>query len=210
LARFTTKLFSLVYFRCRWHHGDRVPAAGPVIVAANHQSYFDAALIADGTRRSLHFLAVATAFRSRVRAWVMRGVQSVQVHPDQGMGGLKAILDRLRAGEAICVFPEGTRTFDGEFQPPRTGIGLLVVRSEAPVVPVLITGAYEAWPRHRRLPRPRRVRVTYGEPLDLTQLRAEARSGAREERRELYDRIAGELMAAIAALHPAHPGPGSQ
>ena len=82
-----------------------------------------------------------------------------------GARGLKAILDRLLAGGAIILFPEGTRTRDGKLQPARSGIGLTVMKSTAPVVPVRVFGTFEAFGRHLRFPRPHRVAVKYGQPM---------------------------------------------
>ena len=113
------------------------------------------------------------------------------------------IIDRLHLGNAIVLFPEGTRTRTGALQPARAGIGLIVIKSEAPVVPIRVFGTYEAWNRHTKFPRPfHRIAVKYGKPIDFAALRAEAKTASKERGREIYQQVANEIMAAIAALQP--------
>jgi 1-acyl-sn-glycerol-3-phosphate acyltransferase len=120
-----------------------------------------------------------------------------------GAKGLKAILDRLLAGGAIILFPEGTRTRDGRLQPARSGIGLTVIKSAAPVVPVRVFGTFEAYNRHMSFPRPfHRVSVKYGRPMHFEQLRAEAKTCTKPRLKEIYQEIAVEVMQAIAKLEP--------
>jgi 1-acyl-sn-glycerol-3-phosphate acyltransferase len=115
---------------------------------------------------------------------------------------LKAILDRLLAGGGIILFPEGTRTSDGQFLPPRSGIGLAVIKSTVPVVPVRVFGTYAAYGRHLKFPRPYRIIVKYGRPLDFARLRAEAKTCDKARLKEIYQQVAEEIMAAIAKLEP--------
>src|SRR5213076_751655 len=166
-----------VYFRWRVYHPERVPLRGPVILAANHASFIDPPLVGAGTKREINYLARESLFRFPVVGAILRAVNSVPVDRDGGgAAGLKAILDRLLAGRGIILFPEGTRTNDGRLQPARSGIGLTVIKSSAPVVPVRVFGTFEAYSRHVNFPRPRRVAVKYGRPMRFDELRAEART----------------------------------
>jgi 1-acyl-sn-glycerol-3-phosphate acyltransferase len=115
---------------------------------------------------------------------------------------LKAILDRLLAGGAVILFPEGTRTKDGRLQPARSGIGLTVIKSNAVVVPVRVFGTYEAYGRHIKIPRPHQVLVKYGRPMKFDKLRAEAKACTKARLKEIYQEVADEIMAAIAKLEP--------
>jgi 1-acyl-sn-glycerol-3-phosphate acyltransferase len=139
----------------------------------------------------------------RVHGVVEHACAFVPVDRDGGgAAGLRAILDRLLAGGAIILFPEGTRTKDGKLQPARSGIGLTVIKSKAPVVPVRVFGTYEAYSRHIKFPRPHRVAVKYGKPMQFEQLRAEAKVCSKPRLKEIYQQVANELMAAIAKLEP--------
>ena len=119
-----------------------------------------------------------------------------------GAAGLRAILGRLLDGAGIILFPEGTRTRDGQFQPARSGVGLVVIKSTAPVVPVRVFGSYEAYGRHMSLPRPRKVVVKFGAPLDFAALRSEAKNCSKARLKEIYQQVASEIMTAIAGLQP--------
>ena len=108
----------------------------------------------------------------------------------------------MLAGGAIILFPEGTRTHDGQLQRARAGIGLTVIKSESPVIPVRVFGTYEAYGRHLRLPRPGRVAVKYGLPMRFATLRAEAKHCSKERLKRIYQQVADEIMATIAKLEP--------
>ena len=130
----------------------------------------DPPLIGAGLRRLVNFLARENLFRIPVLGWVLRQWEVVPVDRDGGGAvGLRAILERLLAGGAILLFPEGTRTRDGKLQPARSGIGLTVIKSTAPVVPVRVFGSFEAYGRHLLVPRPYRVAVKYGQPMRFEQ-----------------------------------------
>ncbi len=191
------------YFRWRVYHPERVPLTGSVILASNHASFIDPPLVGAGLRRDINYLARESLFRFPVVGWVLRSWNSVPVDRDGGgAAGLKAILDRLLAGGAIILFPEGTRTRDGKLQPARSGIGLTVIKSDAVVVPVRVFGTYEAYGRHMKIPRPHRIAVKYGQPMWFKELRAEAKTCSKPRLKEIYQEIADEIMAAIAKLEP--------
>lgn len=194
-------------FKCynRWHvfNSERVPATGPVVLAVNHASFLDPLLVGAGVDRSLNYLARESLFRFPVVSWVLNQLQVVPVDRDGGGAkGLKAILDRLLKGGGIVLFPEGTRTPDGQLQRARSGIGLTVIKSTAPVVPVRIFGAFNAYNRHMKFPRPAALAIKYGHPMDFAQLRAEAKVCSKSRLKEIYQQVADELMAAIAQLAP--------
>ena len=191
------------YFRWRVYHPEHLPLTGPVILASNHASFIDPPLVGAGVQRELNYLARKSLFRLPVAGAILRAVNAVPVDREGGgAAGLKAILDRLLAGGGIILFPEGTRTRDGKLQPARSGIGLTVIKSNAPVVPVRVFGTFEAYGRHLKFPRPRPVAVKYGQPMLFETLRAEAKTCSKPRLKEIYLEIAGETMAAIAKLDP--------
>jgi 1-acyl-sn-glycerol-3-phosphate acyltransferase len=192
-----------VYFRWRVFNADRVPVTGGVILASNHASFIDPPLVGATLRRPINYLARESLFRFPVVGSVLRSWNAVPVNRDGGgAAGLKAILDRLLAGGGIILFPEGTRTPDGGLQPARSGIGLTVVKSTAPVVPVRVFGSFEAYGRHMKIPRPHRVVVKFGVPLNFEALRAEAKTCEKARLKAIYQQVADEIMAAIARLEP--------
>jgi len=203
LGWFVFRVIYRFYFGWRVFNADRVPQTGGVILASNHASFLDPPLVGTGLMRSINYLARENLFRFPVMGWVLRQWQVVPVDRDGGgAAGLRAILDRLLAGGAIILFPEGTRTRDGKLQPARSGIGLTVIKSSAPVVPVRVFGTFEAYGRHMLIPRPRRVAVKYGPPMRFEALRAEAKGCSKPRLKAIYQQVADELMAAIARLEP--------
>lgn len=197
------RLAFATYFRWRVFNPERVPPTGPVILASNHASILDPPLVGSGLHRGCNFLARETLFRFPGIGALLRSWQAVPVDRDGGGGaGLKAILSRLLAGGVIILFPEGTRTQDGKLQSARSGIGLTVIKSDAPVVPVRVFGTFEAYGRDAKFPKPKRVMVKYGVPMEFRALREEAKACSKLRLREIYQQVADEIMDAIAKLEP--------
>ena len=197
------RLMYATYFRWRVFNPERVPLTGPVILASNHASFLDPPLVGSGLHRGINFLARESLFRFPGIGWLLRKWNSVPVDRDGGgAAGLRAILDRLLAGGAIILFPEGTRTLDGRLQPARSGVGLTVIKSNAVVVPVRVFGTYEAYGRHVKIPRPHQVSVKYGRPMMFKELRAEAKTCTKGRLKEIYQEVANEVMAEVAKLEP--------
>ncbi|HYT90603.1 MAG TPA: lysophospholipid acyltransferase family protein [Gemmataceae bacterium] len=165
-----------VFFRLRIEGGAHIPRTGPALLVANHQSFLDPILLGLCTPRALCYLARKSLFRNPFFAWLIRVLGAVPID-QQGVGkeGIKTILEQLQRGEAVVVFPEGERTRDGRMQPLRPGVHLLIKRTKAPIVPIGIAGAFDAWPRRHKLPRPSplflpagkgTIAVSVGQPLD--------------------------------------------
>jgi 1-acyl-sn-glycerol-3-phosphate acyltransferase len=131
-----------------------IPATGPALLIANHQSFFDPLLVGLGTRRHLCFLARKTLFERPAFSWLIRMLNAVPID-QEGVGkeGIKTILGQLQKGQSVVVFPEGSRTSDGRLQPLRPGIHLILKRTQSPIVPVGIAGAFDALPHWRSVPR---------------------------------------------------------
>ena len=169
---------------------------GPVILAANHQSFLDPPLAGSVSNRAIYFLARRTLLDGWFLGWILPKLNVVPVDSDSGKDrtALKALIRILRAGEGTLVFPEGQRTPDGKLQPAQPGLGLVIAKTFAPVVPIRIFGTYEAWPLHEKWPRLGRVTVVVGEPIFFTQ--ADVGSGGKDA----YQGLSQRVMDAIAAM----------
>jgi len=195
------RLIIKTYFRGRWEGWENVPETGPFILAVNHQSFMDPPLVGVGLPRPISTLARESLFRNPVLGWLFRSVGAVPVDRDGASGkGLKTIIDRLMSGDGIILFPEGTRTTDGSIGSGRSGIGLIVLKSKAPVIPSRLFGSYEAWGRQYKFPRPRPVAVRYGAPMFFEAERAEAATASRPRVKELYQEVTDKIMAAIGRI----------
>lgn len=160
----TTLLFDLKVYGM--HH---VPSRGGVLVVSNHQSYLDPVLVAVQLRRPMSYLGKSELFRNRFLAWLIRSLNAFPVRQGAGdVGAVKEMIHRLKAGHLLNLYPEGSRTEDGELLPIQAGVALVLRRADVPIVPCVIDGSYDAWPRGEELPRPHPIRVLYGPPMDLS------------------------------------------
>ena len=192
-----------VYFRWRVFNPERVPITGGVIIASNHASFLDPPLVGAGLPRDINYLARESLFRYPGIGALLRSWNSVPVDRDGGgASGLREILGRLYAGGAIILFPEGTRTKDGKLQPARSGIGLTVIKSDVPVIPVRTFGTFECYNRKWKFHMPISLAVKYGRPMKFEALRAEAKTCAKPRLKEIYQQVADEIMAELAKLEP--------
>ena len=183
-----------LYFRVEARGAAHVPPAGPVLLVANHVSVLDPPLIGGMTRRALCFMAKEELFRVPVLGWLIAHLNARPVRRDNAdPRALKDALRVLQAGEALLVFPEGTRGPEGSVREAKAGAGLLAVASGAAVVPVYIRGTGRALPRGSVWPRPVKVVVTFGPALTF-----KAPTG--EARREAYRAAADDMMRAIREL----------
>ena len=175
-------------FGCRVYGRENVPASGPFLLVSNHQSYFDPFLCTVFIKRMLGYLARDTLFSNRFFGWLLRSVNAVPLKRGSAdLGAIRIILSKLKTGNAICLYPEATRTPDGKIAEFKGGIGLLCRRAEVPVVPMIIDGAFEAWPRDKKLFSFRsQISISYGEPIMPEQLK---QLDAREIARMLTERL---------------------
>jgi len=191
-----TKILGRILFRLRVIHRERMLNHGPVILAANHQSFADPPLVGSVSDRAVYFLARRSLLKGWFMGWILPKLNVIPVDSETGRDrtALKALIRILRAGQGTVVFPEGQRTPDGELQPAQPGLGLVIAKTLAPVVPMRIFGAYDAWPIHEKWPRPGRITIVVGEPIFFTQ--GDVEPGGKE----VYERLSQRVMDAIAGL----------
>ena len=184
-----------VFFRFRVIHRERCPATGPVILAMNHESYLDPPLAGIASGREVYFLARKTLLDVPVLGWVLPRLNVVPVDQEgTDRSALKALIRILKAGNGTVVFPEGARTLDGHLQPALPGLGFVIAKTLALVLPMRIFGAHEAMPRGGGRLRLRRITIVVGEPIQFTPADLEPRG------KELYQRLSERVMESIAAL----------
>ena len=184
--------FADAYFSLRATGHESLPA-GPFILAGNHSSLLDWVFVARFVARPIRFVLSREFYDQPGLTPVYRRLGVVPIRDGAiELSAIRQLLEDLDRGEIVGVFPEGRITVDGALLPAQPGIVSIAARAGAPIVPVGVRGAFEAFPRHARIPRPRPASVAYGEPLDVP--RAAARSRAEQVR------IAGELMRRIGVL----------
>jgi 1-acyl-sn-glycerol-3-phosphate acyltransferase len=199
-----------LFFRLEIVSPGLVPATGPVLIVSNHVSVLDPPIVGGAAPRPLYFMAKEELFRIPLLGRLIRALNARPVRRDgSDTRALKAALAQLEEGHALLVFPEGTRGEEGQpLREGKAGVGMLAVLSGAPVVPVYVSGTGAALPRGRSLPRPTRVRVTFGSPLTFkvegkVEGKRDGRGGKRagdDGRKEAYREAAQEMMRAIGQL----------
>jgi 1-acyl-sn-glycerol-3-phosphate acyltransferase len=183
------------------YNAERVPTEGPLILAGNHASFVDPPLIGGSLPRLINYFGRESLFKYPLIGSLFRSWNAVPFdRTGKNPRGMKVVIDRVRDGAAIVLFPEGTRTVDGKLQSGKAGIGMLVVKTEAPVVPVRVFGTFEAFGRHITIPRPHPMAVKYDHPVMFKELRAEAKTCSRNRLKEIYQEVADQIMERISKL----------
>jgi cytidylate kinase len=190
-----SRLLAQIFFRFRILHRERMIQSGPVILAMNHQSFFDPPLAGNASDRAIFFLARKTLLDHWFWGWLLPKLNVIPVDQEgSDRSALKALIRILRAGEATLVFPEGGRTLDGNLQPAQPGIGLVIAKTLAPVVPMRIFGAREAWARGSNKIRLHPITIVVGHPIFFTQ------ADIAERGKDVYQRLSERVMNDIAKL----------
>lgn len=191
------------YFQWTILHQERIPLTGPVIFAANHVSFGDPPLIGGAIPRPINYLARESLFQPPWFAKLIRSLNAIPLDRDGGgPAGMRTVLTLLAEGRAILLFPEGTRSADGRLGGAKSGTGLTVIRSGAPVIPVRIFGLHEIWGRKRLLPKPGRIIIKFGKPLRFDAERREAEAASRPRVKAIYEEVTQQVMDGIDQLQP--------
>jgi len=143
-----------------------------VLLVSNHQSYLDPVLVAVRLKRPLNYIAKSELFENPHFARLLRWLNSFPVRQGAGdVGAIRETIARLQAGRALIIFPEGSRTNNGELLPIERGVSLILRRIKVPVIPVVIDGSYQAWPMNQSIFQPRKIRLSYGPAMELSGLK---------------------------------------
>ena len=190
-----SKFIAQSFFDLRVFGQDNIIEHGPALLAMNHQSFLDPPFAGISCKREVFYLARKTLFDIPVAGPIIRRLNVIGVDRDgSDVTALKAVIRVLRSGGCTVVFPEGTRTRDGNLQPARAGAGFIIAKTLAPVVPMRIFGAYEAFPRDSKFPRCSPVTVVVGKPMRFTA------ADVAGDPRIVFQRLSEQVMKKIAAL----------
>ncbi len=192
------------YCRLRVQGAEYIPAGGPAVVCANHLSMLDPFLVGYtlDTPHPIAFMGKRELFKFPPLTLIIRGWGAFPVDRSrQDTHALRTALAVLKSGEVLGMFPEGTRGTTGEMQEVRTGALRLAIRTKAPLIPAGIAGTERSLPRGAKFPKPSRLTITYGSPLDLRALYDHRPSDAEIEA------CADELRDTLDRLHVASATP---
>lgn len=188
-----SKAMAKAFFHYRVTGAENMIEDGPCIIAANHCSYLDPPLVGVACRRAIHYLARKSLLDIPILGPILPELNVIPV--DQKNAARSALLGAIRVvrgAGAVLIFPEGSRSPDGKLQAAQSGIGMIVAKTGAPVVPVRVSGSYQALPRGRAIPRFVPVKVTIGAPVIF--------GGSDNEDPDFYQKASDRIMDAVAAL----------
>jgi 1-acyl-sn-glycerol-3-phosphate acyltransferase len=191
----TTVLYDIA-FRGEVAGLENLPAEGSFLLAANHASNLDPFVIGSQVQRQIAFFARKTLWKPGFASWWLDTVGTIPVDRDggQALSAIKRVLSALKNDRGLILFPEGTRTPDGNLQMPKPGVGMIACSTQVPVVPVRIFGSYEAMGKGRGVRLNTPISIVFGRPITPT-LYDDPAAG-----KERYQVASNRIMARIAQL----------
>jgi 1-acyl-sn-glycerol-3-phosphate acyltransferase len=188
-----SKAIARTFFNYRVIGAENMIEEGPCIIAANHCSYLDPPLVGVACKRAIHYLARKSLLDVPILGPILPELNVIPV--DQKNADRSALMGAIRVvknGGAVLIFPEGSRSPDGQLQPPQPGIGMIAAKTGAPIVPVRIFGSFEALPKSRRRISCFGVTAVVGAPLVLEIVRSDGRPD--------YLQGSNEVIAALSRI----------
>ena len=190
-----SRLVGRLFFQFRVIHRERMIQSGPAIFAMNHESYLDPLLAGSTCDRAIYFLARRSLLDAPLLGWLLPKLNVIPVNQEGvDRSAIKALIRILKAGNGVLVFPEGARTLDGNLQPAEPGLGFVIAKTRAPVVPMRIFGAHEALPRGGGGLHFVPITIVIGEPIVFNA------ADLGPPGKNLYPRLSERVMDAISTL----------
>ena len=183
-----------VLFNMEVRGKENVPKSGGVILAANHLSFLDPPAIAIASPRRVYFLARKELFKGKMFGWLIRELNAMPISNKKlRVGVIKKSLEILKEGEALLLFPEGTRSPAGTISGGKRGVGLIAYKAKVPVVPVLIKGSDKALAIGAKWISLRKISIVFGKPIEPEEIRSKAN-------KDFYQELSDNVMAEIKKL----------
>jgi 1-acyl-sn-glycerol-3-phosphate acyltransferase len=197
LAQTIVRIGTSLMFDLKVYGRDNVPDEGGALMVSNHQSYLDPAALGAQLRRPMSYLAKSELWKNPVFGWLITHLYAFPVEQGKGdKGAITETIRRLQEGHVLNIFPEGSRTTDGELLPIQRGVALVIRKARVPVIPTVIDGSFRAWPKGQLIPGRHPVRIMYGEPVRLDHLDGKEILAVIDER---FRSMLAELRAKDAA-----------
>ncbi len=199
-------MFCVVWFafsyRFRFFGQHNIPRTGPVLLVSNHQSMLDPIIVGIGSsHRQFYAMARATLWNNKLLGVMMDSLNAIPVDQDKpDASTIKRCIEVLKQNHALLIFPEGARTFTGRTEAFEAGLMLIIKRAKPVIVPVALDGAFDAWPRTRKCPKPfGRIACVYGKPIQAEELLAMTPQEALKHLQASVEGLRLELSESIKA-----------
>ena len=187
----------MFYFRFEATGLEHFPREGGCIVVANHTSFLDPLLVCVAAPRVIHYITYAYFYYHAAIHWACKRTHCIPIKREgNDVSALKQALRLLHAGEIIGIFPEGARSQSGKLMAGEPGVALIALKAGAPIVPIGISGAYQAFPKGAHFPKPVKIRLTVGQPFRLD----EQFGAGKKLTEETHQQAVRLIMSKIAAV----------
>jgi len=172
IGRTICKWICYPFFGMQCCDTENIPDHGPVLILSNHQSFLDPIFCQSSVKRNLCFVARDSLFDIKLLSKLMHSLGVIPIKRDKAdISAMKTLINILKQEKAICLFPEATRTSNGKIAEIKPGFGLLSRRTGASIVPMVIDGAFECWPRHKKFPSPGKVTISCGKAITTEKIK---------------------------------------
>lgn len=195
IVRNFLKLFLIIFMDFKVYGKEKVPKKGAFILASNHISHLDPPAMAGASPRVLHFMARHTLFDSWLFRLVIGRCGTIPVKRGEAdIGAMKKAIRLLKSGEALFIFPEGTRSESGEMSEAQPGMGYLSLMGGAPILTAYVEGTDKALPKGAKRLTRARVSVYFGDMIEPQKL------GLPGDRKEAAQRLSEHVVEEIKRL----------
>lgn len=173
LAQTIVRVGSSTLFDLKVYGRENIPPDGGALMISNHQSLLDPAVLGAQLWRPMSYLAKSELWNNPAFGWLITRLNAFPVKQGAGdVGAIKETIRRLKEGHLLNIYPEGSRTPNGDLLPIQPGAALVIRKAGVPVIPAVVDGSFAAWPKDQKLPTPHPIRVLIGKPMKVEHLKA--------------------------------------
>ena len=196
---FIVNLYLKVYHRVEVVNSKNIPQKGSGVIASNHMSHLDGIIInavtAYNTRRKINFLAAEDVYNKNFLFRFLCDLGNtipVQRSTSDRVALLK-VIKLLKSGKLVGLFPEGQRSRDGKIGEAKLGVAIMALKTGTPIIPLAISGTFEAFPRKTKVIKPEKVKLMFGNPLNF--------QIEKKPSKERIENVKNEIMNEIKKLY---------